>query len=351
MHLRIVAGIVVAGVHLGTTGLSAATTAPRATGKIAFTRVTTQSPYVSHIVMMNADGSDQRDLTSGNVRDYGPAWSPDGKRIAFTRWRDSKGIDVYVVDADGGGLRRLTRTRAADAAPSWSPDGRTIAFVRNGFLKSRRVGGGRKANGTYLMNADGSRARRLTRLAGAGFESPAWSPDGRTLAISAGVGEIWLINRDGSGQRLLAKGEFTWPSWSPDGRKLAFVTMPGGYDSIYVINADGSGLRRLTRHAYTESGFAWTPDGRRIVYARERSGGVSSIAVEGSGDRLLTRNPMRRDLTPGGFAWSPNGRSIAYASELSGHGDIYVMRANGAGQQQLTAGPEIDGDPDWSPGP
>jgi Tol biopolymer transport system component len=125
--------------------------------------------------------------------------------------------------------------------------------------------------------------------------------------------------------------------------------MPFGYNTIYVINADGSDHRRLTRHAYTESGFAWSPDSRRIGYARERRGGVYLINVDGSGDRRLTRNPMRQDLLAGGFAWSPDGRRIVYSSDRTGHGDIYLMNADGSEQRRLTQDPITEIAPVWSP--
>ena len=89
---------------------------------------------------MNADGSNPRQLT--RYAGSNPAWSPDGRRIAF-RSR----FDLFVVNVDGSGLRRLARN---GSAPTWSPDGRTIAFLHN-----REV---------YIVKADGSRERRLTQL-------------------------------------------------------------------------------------------------------------------------------------------------------------------------------------------
>jgi WD40-like Beta Propeller Repeat len=97
-----------------------------------------------------------------------PVWSPDGRRIAFTSRRDGN-WEVYVVNADGSGQRRLTRNAAGDFAPTWSPDGRKIVFERRRDVNP--MGGG-----LYVVNADGSGQRRLTRD---GQDAPAWSPDGR----------------------------------------------------------------------------------------------------------------------------------------------------------------------------
>jgi Tol biopolymer transport system component len=105
---------------------------------------------------MNADGSDARRVaTKATWGD--PAWSPDGRRIAFRRYDGQLGFrsawpsDLFVVNADGSGLRRLTRQAANLRWFAWSPDGRTIAFLRNGDV--------------YVVNADGSEERRLTQLA------------------------------------------------------------------------------------------------------------------------------------------------------------------------------------------
>jgi Tol biopolymer transport system component len=309
----------------------------RSGAKIAFTRTILEPRYTSHLFVMNPDGSGLRQLTYGDVADRWQSWSPDGSRIVFERSVRSRGSDVFGVTADGTSLRRLTRT-ATSHQPAWSPDGRTIAYY--------------DSTGVFVMNADGTGKRLLTDQAGAGSpaRSPTWSPDARRIAFASSVGGIFVVNADGSGERRLTSGRsFACPAWSPDGRWIAFVSLPPlGYDSIYVVDEAGGPERRLTRHAYTESGFAWSPDSRRIVYAREKRGGVYTIDVDGTGDRRLTRNPLRQDFSADGFGYSPDRRRIAYASGRTGQGDIYLMNAGGGNQRQLTHGPDIDGAPAWS---
>src|SRR5437773_823208 len=100
--------------------------------------------------------------------------SGDESKIAFVRTSGTEAGDVYVMNADGSGQRRLTRDWANDVLPDWSPDGRRIAFV------SKRDGNSE----VYVMNADGSGERRLTRNTADDAE-PAWSPDGRTIVFES----------------------------------------------------------------------------------------------------------------------------------------------------------------------
>jgi Tol biopolymer transport system component len=183
-------------------------------GRIAFTRF--HSHIHPDIYVMNADGSDQRRLTRDPANDVLPDWSPDGHRIAFVSQRDGN-EEVYVMNADGSGQHRLTRNPADDADPDWSPDGRTIAFYsdRDGDFD------------IYLMNPDGSRVRKLTRNVASDSDpdyfasdvDPDWSPDGAKIVFASsreGNSEIYVMNADGSDERRLTRdpAEDAFPAWA-----------------------------------------------------------------------------------------------------------------------------------------
>jgi Tol biopolymer transport system component len=231
-----------------------------------------------------------------------PVWSPDGRRIAFLRRRDGN-KEVYAVNADGSGQRRLTRDASNSATPAWSLDGRQIAFesVRNG------------TTGVYAVNADGSGQRRLARNG----HAPAWSPDGRTIAFVSGA-KIYLMNADGSEHRPLTRplkgGRMRSLAWSPDGRNLAFLSQAGCGDfcfSLSVVASDGSGLRDVTSELDRRgpgrgpaSDPAWSPDGRKIAFVSKRDGQAEIYVMnaDGSRQRNLTRTRGRHDSS---FAWAP----------------------------------------------
>jgi hypothetical protein len=176
--------------------------------------------------VMNADGSDQVNLSNSAGSDRRPSWSPDGSKIAFTSSRDGN-FETYVMNADGTDQVNLSNNPAFDVDPMWSPDGTRIVFESN-----------RDATSTvfylaeiYVMNADGTGVIRLTDDPGSDW-SPAWSPDGSKIAFTSsrdGVSnEIYVMNADGSDVTRLTDD----PNIDQDPR----------WQTIPVPDADGDGI-------------------------------------------------------------------------------------------------------------
>jgi len=294
---------------------AAPTETPELTGKLVF-----QTSNGGDIYVINADGTGLRRLTDGME----PAWSPDGTKVAFTRWQDPRGL--YVIDEDGSNETLVFGWVAAKGA-AWSPDGSYIAFTR--------WYGGRDENTEICfhgrcrtMQADHWWKLGVVRLEDGYFHdllcyahslSPTWSPDGSLIAYDSDFG-IHLTNEEGtigdvtddrSLFALSTDSRDISPVWSPlrqpfdyaqdraqgtaDGSKIAFGFSQHDHWEIYVMDADGSNRVRLTQ----EEPFA---------------------------------DPPPNNVSP---AWSPDGRHIAFFTDRNGKWELYVMDADGSNQRPI----------------
>jgi len=236
---------------------------------------------------MTAAGKKGRRLTRSPHDDEFPAWSPDGRRIAFGRSRDFVG-SIYVMTAAGRKLTRVTPANVNAADPTWSPDGNQLAFTVFTSTTGPEI---------YVEDLRTHVLKDLTSALGGGL-TPAWSPAGSKIAFismrddpTGDIYQLYTIAPDGSKLTRLTN-EFSdhgAPDWAPNGSQLALSVYSGGNDRIAIINADGTGERKLkTPPAAIDP--AWSPDGRRIVFsARPRSAPSRQIYVMGADGRGVRR--------------------------------------------------------------
>jgi TolB protein len=293
------------------------------------------------LTLIEADGSGlRRPLPGFPVDEVG--WSPRGDGLVLVSPATGNG-DLYWVDPAGKGLRRLTEAEAPDWAPLWSPDGRRLAYV-SGIGAEAEI---------YLVNADGGGRRRLTEN-GVWDYPRSWSADGRKLLMETVPPggrniAIALLDVESGRMRYLTDGRFNDgdPAWSPDGRQIAFSSDRDGNREIYVMDADGGNVRRLTDHPAWDGHPYWSPDGSRILFESNRGPGETFeiLTMLGNGRRLrrLTDNDMG-DKHP---SWSPDGASVIFESHRDRRMGLFLIRADGGGERNLTPGLSRAQHPSW----
>ena len=331
-----------------------------------------------------------------------PTLSPDGESIAYAN-RVEGHWHLFV--------RRLKETNPVDLSsssnmddnqPAFSPDGKQLAF------RSTRDGGG-----VFLMSlAD----RNVTKLADFGH-NPTWSPDGKEiLCATEGVvrpedrltqkSELWAVRISDGARRLVTKGDAVQPSWSPNGSRVAYWSAPGGQRDIFTIRATPKGDApsepvAVTNDSATDWNPVWAPDGKSLFFSSDRGGSMNLWRVlidQETGETLGSPEPV---TTPSADASlisiSANGRRLAYVNtvftadlyhtyfdpeeghvdgqpqrilqssepavrpDLSPDGqwlaynsqgkkeDLFVMRTDGTNLRQLTNDDAKDRGPRWSP--
>jgi Tol biopolymer transport system component len=281
---------------------------------IAFTRWNWKGKPFQSVYIVTVKTGDQRRLVTGAA----PSWSPDGTRIAFARV--SGGISTIRID--GTDLTRLT-TRD-DSYPVWSPDGRNIAFQRNEPAANRIY------MGLYVIPASGGSARRVGTAPRTDSQWVDWSPDGTKIAFSVSRRdpESWQIQvarRDGTGVRGLVTGSA--PDWSPDGRQITFEDEK----RTHVMRSDGGQVRMLRKGQWPK----FSPDGKRIAFYR--GGALWIMDAKGSHLGRLTRPKFGYDED---HSWSPDGRMLAFSRVpcCGGleEGRVWVVRSDGSESRQLS---------------
>lgn len=247
-------------------------------------------------------------------------------------------FQVFTVDLMSFTEHQVSNGTDKDADPAWSPDGKRIALVRNN-------------SSLVLVDADGSNPHVADVESGL-LAQPAWSPDGQRVAYtlfppSNGTPRVFSASVTGSvGTNLTPASEAEGPvEYSPDGARIVYVSNQTGNYDVFTMNANGTGQTNLTNRSGNDgqSGAHWSPDGSKIVF-----GGGNHVWVmnaNGSGLANLTGTTSIEDQP----AWSSDGSKIYYVVNPTSGGQLFVMNANGANQHAIENNPAVDVNPVTSP--
>jgi Tol biopolymer transport system component len=352
-------------------------------------------------------------LTSHPGRELEPALARDGQRIAFV-WdgEDGDNFDLYTKVIGAETALRLTTHRAYDGTPAWSPDGRWIAFLRT-----------EGSHGSVLLvPSTGGGERKLLDVDPWYGSSISFSPDGRSIAVSDRPGPgaafgVVLVDVETRETRVVTRPDASFfagdafPAFSPDGRWLAFARFPAHgaalhWATLSVVSVHGGPVRSLARQEQVVGGIDWTPDGRHVVFTASRgyegpllwrvpaAGGAQArvgghdqpmanlfgaetltqvgrfYRISVAGERIVyAQSNYQTDIwrmavgASRDFArliastqvdeapqFSPDGRRIAFSSSrASKHPQIWVCGAQGSDCAQLTSFRSACGTPRWSP--
>ena len=328
LNLRRFAFVLVSGGLLLVLASSAQAAFPGDNGRIAFmVESGDEEALDEEIFDMRADGSGQRNLTNNPAVDFHANYSPDGRHIVFSTFRDAgdaqddvrNHAELYVMNANGSNQRRITFNELPEKGPAWSPDGKHLVFWRSAPITT--VGDPLPPGDLWILNLENGQARNLTSTPDVDEDEPQWSPDGTRIAFHSDVREAGNID-------------------------------------VYTIRPNGRELLRLTTTPAFDSDPNYSPDSRRITFTSDRAGNsdIFVMRANGASQTQLTNDPREEFLS----CFSPDGRFIAYSSEVDGDpfpgfpgfffDDIFRMRADGSQKTNLTKSPANEEfRPDWQP--
>ena len=250
---------------------------------------------------VDSDGANLTAISPAGETALSPAWSPDGQRIAYTRFGEGKGA-IVVQRLDGSERRTVPTTESQlNYTAAFAPDGRTLAFSRSAEDGSTDI---------FTVNLAEMRcARRLTVGRFADNLSPSFAPDGRRVAFvstRAGPPQVYSMSVEGTDQELLApfdygvSGSSNAPEWSPDGASVAFHREVNRSQQIFILDVGSRRVRQLTSSGRNEDP-TWAPDGRHLAFVSDRSGRRQVWIID------IETGRVRQLMTPGETrlpAWS-----------------------------------------------
>lgn len=260
-------------------------------------------------------------------------------RIAYVS-RNGSRFALRVADADGEGGQVALNSPESIISPAWSPDGRELAYVS--FEKQKAI--------VYAQDVSTGQRREVASFRGSN-SAPAWSPDGQSLAVTLsrdGGSQIYVMSRSGGSPRRVTNSSSidTEPLYSPDGRQLYFVSDRGGSPQVYRTPVSGGAVERVTFNGSYNISPTLSPDGRYLAYISRQSGAFRLYLADlTAGSAPIALTDSSDDQSP---SFAPNGRLIIYATRAQGRDVLMTTTLDGKIKARLASTTDVR-EPVWGP--
>jgi TolB protein len=262
-------------------------------------------------------------------------------RLAYVSTGGGRFKEIHITHLDGTERFQVTNNRTINLFPSWTPDGKGIVYTS---YKDRNPG-------LYHFELFSGKEVKWSPIKGR-YLGGQVSPDGRFVAATlelSGDTSLYLLDINGKPIRRLTsdQGLEVSPSWSPDGKQIVFVSDRSGSPQLYILDVASGKSHRLTYSGGYNTAPAWSPRGDRIAYTGRvgRRFAIFTIGVDGGEPRQITSESYDSEDP----AWAPDGRFIAFSSNRAGKSHIYIMQGGGENQRRLPGSGGDDTRPSWSP--